>query len=262
MHRFFILLLLPSALMANEVDRIQTKEDVRQFMIRHFDTSFRSEAIDGFYKLDLDHNGSTDLVVSAGRFYVMMDMGGDEYEPHQLITGDSFNDGSIFSIDSSDRALRLVLKYKDFQNTILDTVVWFGRDFMEYNRRPDSAIDFDELHFTAYGCYGECPQYELTIMRDGSMVYMPKAYTGKKKDVRVRATAGEMNTLRSILGYMGLDRMDSVYSPFTQDAPGYLLEISYRGRSKKIEDKDGPSTNSLAALYRELFWFRYQLESN
>lgn len=257
-------LLLSSVLRANEIDQIRTMNDVERFMRRHIDGSFRSKdaLVHQFFKVDLDDNGLTDLVIAGNRLLVVMDLGGGEYSETELRTGSYpfYDSAMITGIDSSSQPKKLLVRLRDGQSVILDTVVCHAGEMMEYNPHPDSAIDFDELRGSATGCYGKCPQFDLTIKGDGQVVYHPHAFTREKVDVTAQLTKGEMDTLRSILGYMGIDRMAAGYSEDVMDTPGFVFEIHYHGRIKRIVDGDVPSTNSLAVLFRALMTIQNKMD--
>ncbi|MDX5513115.1 MAG: hypothetical protein LPK01_12945 [Hymenobacteraceae bacterium] len=90
---FFLLTIKISV--ANEIDNLKTQKDVHQFLIDKFDKDFydlflliddpnASSAYSKgkFFKIDLDNNGLSDLVVNGRYLLIVIDNGKGKFQSH------------------------------------------------------------------------------------------------------------------------------------------------------------------------------------
>ena len=187
---FCLILLAPTLLLrAGEIDQLQTQRDVERF-VRKIDKFYRKVDIFGsrmdssalhnhFFKLDLDGDGVTDLVINGDRLLVIMDRGG-HYDVYNLdkIGGFPRVGGTLLGIDSSGKPIKLLVQQNDGVNartntrrSYVDTLVGCSVGMVEYNPHPDANFSFEGLTVTTNMCFGTCPIFEMRIDTDRNVSY-------------------------------------------------------------------------------------------
>jgi hypothetical protein len=134
-------------LQAGEIDQLQTKRDVEKFLIRKVNKKFKDWGVfrdlskrdstglsNRFYKLDLDGDGLTDLIINGQYLMVVMDRGKKGYFLYNL-TALPFDDLAVklFAIDSGGTEKKIIVRQHKGR---LDTLVYHAGGIMEYNSHP------------------------------------------------------------------------------------------------------------------------------
>ena len=269
----FLFLLTPlPRLRANVIDQLQTRQDVEKFLVRKVSKEFKDAEIFGarpgrdsaampgwFYKIDLDGNGLTDLVINGLQFIVVMDRGDEGYQVRDLGKRD-WEDAAIVlrGIDSVGSWKGLVVGDKVHERQ--DTLVYHLGGFIEYNAYPLEHFGVESIRFAAGGCYGTCPVFELRITGDGHVTYHAQAYNHQKGDFAGVIPPEEFERLKTLLAYLPLDRLDSSYTVNWTDDQTVWLEIHYNGRVKRISDYGAIGSRGLSWVYGLLFSLRDKVE--
>lgn len=269
----FLLLLAPQMrLRANVIDQLQTRQDVEKFLVHKVSKEFKDEAIFGarpgrdsaampewFYKIDLDGNGLTDLVINGLEFIVVMDRGDEGYQVRDL--GKRHWEKAAIAlrgIDSVGSWKGLVVR--DKVHARQDTLVYHFGEFIEYNAFPLEHFGVESIRFAAGGCFGTCPIFELRIAADGHLTYHAQQYNHQKGDFAGVIPSEDLEKLKTLLAYLPLDRLDSTYSVNWTDDQTVWLEVHYNGRVKRISDYGAIGSRGLSLVYGLLFALRDKVD--
>jgi hypothetical protein len=283
----FLLSTLPA--FANDIDQLQTKDDVKNFLIEKVNKKwkdwdlFESNATDTarfgknkFYKLDIDNNGSTDLLIDGEYFFAVIDNGDKTYGTHFIDRGTFLIDKhTLTNIIYKDKIPLLIVndfdEYKRFPSDTAksgwelrwnvvgsqtDTLIYKFGDFIEYNPRPDK-LSIEEIKFSTTYCYGTCPVFELTIKADRSATFNAIEYNDKKGKFKATIDTASYNRLIQTINYIRLTSLNKNYSVGWTDDQTCTLKIKFNsGQTKEISDYGLIGTYGLQNLYNQLFALR------
>lgn len=259
-------------LRANVIDQLQTRADVERFLMRKVGRRFKDEVIFGarpgrdsmampawFYKIDLDGNGLTDLVINGLQFIVVMDQGDKGYQVHNISERDVEGLAlQLRGIDSVGCWKGLIVW--DRKHGRQDTLVYHLGGLVEYNAYPLEQLGLEWVRFAAGGCYGTCPVFEMRISGDGHATYHAQQYNHEKGDFAGVVPAGDLERLKALLAYLPLNRLDSSYAvPWTDDQTVWL-EVHYNGQVKRIADYGAAGSRGLSGVYGLLLALRDKVE--
>ena len=262
-------LLLSFTVWANEIDNLKTNADVNRFLEKRFSKYAKELSLDAdktntaeygknkFYKLDLDGNGLTDIVVDGKYFYAITDAGQEKYDLHTIDRG-AFN-LSKYSLAGIAYENKLpLLKIRSFDETsqkpgdIEKTILMKFGGFIEHNQKPDS-LRIEEIKYSASGCFGTCPIFDLKIGRDGSATYLAKEYNDQEGKFTGKIDQVSFAKLIDTINYLGLKGLSDKYEVNWTDDQTATLEIRYDGgKTKKISDYGMIGTFGLENLYGQL----------
>ena len=270
-----LLLGLCGSLRANEIDQLRTKEEVKVFLVKRVDKKYKGEVFEGtppdtngyghrFFTFDVDGNGLTDLVVNDTYLFIVFDEGRKGYvvrEPGGR--KHDFHRTELVGIDSSVLPLRLVVgqeKYsgrrQDPPGYRKDTVVFYSGDFIEFNDRPDTALELQEIKVRTNHCFGSCPIFEMAVDGKGAARYHAIEFNKEEGLYTGTVPTGEFATMMGVLRYLPLQKLDSSYTVDWTDDQTIELEIRYKGGVKRIVDYGEVGSYGLIRLYG--FFFRWK----
>ena len=265
------LLLTVNSTFANDIDNLQTIEEVQKFLVekkvvvigwnltpKNMTTDTSSFGKGKFFKIDLDNNGLTDLVVNGEYLFSVHDIGNGKYESYfiddivypYILTNIIFKDISpLLVINKHNRNYRI----KD-RGPKLDTLIFKYGTFIEYNSAP-SNLEVEEISLTTLGCYGSCPVFELTILSNRQASYNAIKYNdGKKGKYKANIDTTAFNNLLQIINYINLPALESYYTIIASDGESFTLEIKYNnGQTKRISEDDARGIFGLRNLYKQLY---------
>ncbi|AEW00189.1 hypothetical protein A4D02_28355 [Niastella koreensis] len=270
-----IILLLTSAFaIGNEIDNLKTNEDVQEFLCKvnkYLDDIFHTvnKIPDNspfgkgkFFKLDLDQNGLTDLVVNGKYLLAVTDNGNGKFHIHSIDKGAfTLFKYTLTDIIKINKTPLLVIKgypgrLSNRDTTTKDTLVLRPGGFAEYNPAPDK-LTIEEINFETSGCYGECPIFELSIKADKSANFNAIEYNDKKGEFKTIIDDSTYLQLIATINYIKLPSLKNKYRVNWTDDQTVTLEIKYNnGQIKKIEDYGAIGTFGLENLYDQLFSLR------
>lgn len=247
----------------NEIDQLKTKEDVNRFLTEkvnpkwknrdfltkgklpigfnpiQFNPSIPSE--DVFFKIDLNRNGTTDLIVCySDDLMVIMDEGTGKYGIHYITQGFDGRKKLMNIIYVDQYPLLVTQKFEEYTEKKApvggpDTILYKFGDFIEFNKMPDS-YQLDYISFSASACFGTCPVFELKIDGERNIAYDGNGYDKRGHHNAILDTS-MFNILVNRLNYINVGGLKSNYTYAVTDMPTYRFEIKFKGGAvKKVSD--------------------------
>ena len=286
-YSIFVLAITTSFAFANEIENLKTNKEVNTFlteyvlkkdsgtlMLDESKTNSEQYGKNKFYKLDLDNNGLTDLVVDGKYLIAVIDNGSKNYSFHSIDRGGfSLNKYTLINIVNKDeKPILVVRKYivKDAfdyeedinyegkiggKDTEKNLVFKFG-GFIEYNPKPNN-LKIEEINFSNSLCFGSCPVFKLQINQDKSAFYDAIQYNDKKGIFKATLDSESFNRIIETLKYIQISGINNKYSvPWTDDQTAFLAIKYNNGKVKKISDYGMIGTFGLENLYNQLFELR------
>jgi hypothetical protein len=282
-------------LRANEIDGLQTREQVKTFLIRKVDRKFKEYHLferfarrtvpaltADFYKVDLDGDGRTDLIINDQNLIIVMATA-TGYRSSCLYHHE--RDRYLVAIDSSlggkpesnpenkpgsnlggkPGLKRLVIsqtkllpdpaggiQYRDTTERVM--LVYHGGGWMEYNASPTRDFTFKEITVRTSQCFGTCPVFEMTVRSNRTAYYKAILFNKEREgDFSGVIPPGELEEMAETLRYIPLEKLDSSYRVEWTDDQTITLEINYKDRIQRIEDYGKIGTFGLAHLYAFFF---------
>lgn len=267
------LLGLHIGLHANKIDHLHTKQDVERFLIRDVSRKFKNFSIfeshpgkdsnrlsNSFFKLDINGDGLTDLVVNCGSVWVIIDKGKEQYSPFTLIQNGEMLDQTLIGIDSISKIKKLVIRRRYSQETMLDTLAWQAGGFMEYNATPFEPFQFQGIKVSTTMCFGTCPVFEMTIDPNGKALYHAIQFNDEKGRFKGTIPDKWLATMVDVLRYLPLDSLKDNYAVDWTDDQTITVEIRYNGKVKTIGDYGELGTFGLKRLYGFFFSWKKSVE--
>ena len=273
---FVLLLLTASYCFANEIDKLQTKNEVTTFLRIKLGKGWKEEVFfepttvdtaaygkNKFFKLDLDTNGSTDLVVNGKYLFAVTDDGNGKYTRHFIDRGVfTSSKYALLTIIQKNSSPLLVVKHSSVfhhpveATTKPDTLTFKFSDFVEYLPSP-TKLQVRQITFSTSGCFGTCPIFELAIQADRTAKYHAIDYNKKKGNFSAKIDTATYNRLVVTLQYIQLLTLkDSYQVGWTDDQTVNLEVVLSNGQVKKIHDYGAIGTFGLANLYSQLYNLR------
>ena len=218
-----------------------------------------------FFKLDLDANGLTDLVVNGKYLFAVTDEGNGKYNRHFIDRGafTSRNYNLLAILPKESLPLLVVQGYNRYQRagagiaaTKPDTLLLKFGAFIEYRPTP-SKLRVSQISFSTSGCFGTCPVFELTIRADRTAAYHAIEYNKKKGEFTATIDTAAYNRLVATLAYIQLPTLKDSYRVNWTDDQTVDLEVKLgNGEIKRIHDYGAIGTFGLANLYAQLYKLR------
>lgn len=265
----FCLLLAALGLRANEIDGLNSREEVRQWLVKRVSKDYT--AFSGqFFKMDMDGNGLTDLILDGTAVEVVMDWGHGKY---RVVSPDRFRIHfravHLGGLDSSGGVRKLITQIR--WDTVrmrdkhpvpieLDTLVWWRGGFIEYNPAPVADFRFESISVSTTMCFGKCPVFKMTVSADGSARYEAIQYEEKEGVFTGRVSPKNLSSMVDLLGHIPLDRLAAQYEVDWTDDQTINVEIRYNGKVKQLGDYGLCGTFGLNRLYSYFFAWRKTVE--
>ncbi len=298
---FLVCLCMVHTACANAIDSLETKEDVMKFLSSHFGKEYENYSLffdnnggakidtrlpkrkqdalrahneydriahrsNSFYKVDIDNDGETDLVIDAGISMVVFGKGGKYL---QLTIESGWSSASYFykeKITLPDGTPVLLFRHErsgekwpddDKVAFITDTLVYKFNKIVEYNSHPPPSYVQKIVFVNHPACFGDCTSYVIEINRNGYA--MKEILYGKagdsSRDLFVqRLDRTTLSEVWGLLAYMDVRSLDSSYSIPASDMATALLSFYFDdGSIKKISDYGFCGTIGLTSLYANIF---------
>lgn len=271
----FILLVTATGCSSNEIDHLQSPEDVTAFLNAKVDRGWLevlSESAPAdtpiygenkFFKLDLDANGSTDLLVNGKYLYAVTYEGNGKYTSH-FINGESFPHKKytlLTIIHPNSKPLLVVRSYTTLRRPIEDTtkpdtLTLRSGDFIEYHPTP-AKLQIRQIKFSTSGCFGSCPIFELVVQANRTAKYHAIRYNKSAGKFDTKIDTATYNRLVASIQYLHLPTLKDSYQVDWSDDQTVNLEVTFSdGQVKKIRDYGAIGTSGLANLYAQLYRLR------
>jgi len=268
------LLVLSTSVLANEIDQLKTAADVNTFVKKAFPEFANSMLLDetrvpktqfvknNFYKLDLDVNGTTDLIIDSFHCMAVTSSSDGKYDVHPIDQGGFLiNLYSLTNILHVGKAPLLVIRRYDENSKNLGgketekkILMKFG-EFIEYNPKPDN-FRIEKIVFKEGGCFGNCPIFDMYVFGDKSAYYQAIKFNDQQGNFGATLDRATFDRLVQTINYIGLTRLSSHYDVNWTDDAAADLEITYNGKVKKIHDYGLVGTFGPANLYNQFFELR------
>jgi hypothetical protein len=274
-----LLLVLPAFLRANEIDGLETRQQVKAFLIRKVDKKFKeyhlfessarrdSPALKAdFYKVDLDGDGRTDLIINDQYLIIVM---ATATGYHSSYLYHEERDRLLVAIDSSlggNPGLKRLeisqhklvpdpagsIRYRDTTQRVI--LIYHAGGWMEYNASPATDLTFKEITVRTSRCFGTCPVFEMTVRPNRSAQYKAIMYTKEKEgDFQGTIPAAELAEMVETLRYIPLEKLDSSYKVEWTDDQTITLEINLKDGVQRIVDYGKVGSFGLEHLYDFFF---------
>jgi len=236
----------------NKIDSLRTKEEVNKFLAEKIDSSYWSYSIfcsgcrtDSFYIVDINSDGSNDLIIDASRALVILDKGSGKYGSLN-ISANRYNGaiklGDLTALVYYDSLWR----YNEVEGIgWIDTIVYkYGMLFVYHANKHEHKIN--KLYYHAKDNYGcpSCLTFNIEIHEDGTSFL---EFEGDDK-INGRINEGLLNAINDEINALEFDtlsdqsNMDAGYSQAQ-------LEIWYDdGKHKKIRDEEMESSLRLSGI--------------
>ncbi|MES1224775.1 MAG: DUF6438 domain-containing protein, partial [Bacteroidota bacterium] len=260
---------------ANDIDKLQTNEDVSNFLIKKISKKFKDYPLlnsnpqetdiqpgrNKFFKTDIDNNRLTDLIIYGNHLVIILDKGGNDYEVRYL-DGGAFqqNNANLISIDSAGMPKKIIIQQFGRPKEQYDTLVYLFNSFIEYNPHPDQTLNFEKIIFRTSPCLGECPVFEITISKDREAMYKAVRFNEQAGGFSGFIPKTEFDDLVLFLQYLQPDKLKSSYSVGRTDAQSARTEILYNGKSKIVSDYGEIGSYGLNTLYLRFFRWRTSVD--
>lgn len=279
LNTLLVLFLTVNSTLTNEIDNLETNQDVEKFLVEKVDRDWENGAVfepqekedtsafgkGKFFKLDLDNNGLTDLVINGKYLFAITDGGKGKYQSSCIDRGTFLlKRYTLRNIVYEGKTPLLVIggynginlqrdKEKEVET---DTLVFKFDDFYEYNSNP-KPLPVREIRFSTSQCFGTCPVFELTIKPDGAAEYHAIQYCGKRGSFKTVLDTVILHKLLETIDYIEWASLKDEYSVNWTDDQTATLEIIFsNGQTKKISDYGMIGTFGLQHLYEQLFAIR------
>lgn len=275
----FILLLLFSVhfVCANAIDAIETTDDLEKFISKKIPRKIRKSIfidnpypqtatteMKAFYKVDLDNNGLTDLVINGYGLYAITDSGNNNYKV-VIIGSGGFTSYKYTLKNIIDKPIAKVVvrKKSDFNDSVVfpaDTLVYKFNRFIKYNPKPED-LSITEIKFSASECFGPCPVFEIEINSDLTVKYNAVKCNKIEGNFTSHIDNASLQEINAIVKYIDPFTLKDKYEVGWTCDQTVTLEIKYsNGKTKIIEDYGAEGTFGLNILYDKLFALRNKLE--
>lgn len=271
------MLLAGNCCQANAIDAIRTKKDIIEFIetncvkqspnyqARCLGDTLKSSYIDtsgDFYKIDIDGNRKTDIVIAGkGWTDAIMDVD-NEYI--------AYNIGIVGFLMGVPYLVQKTIQLPDYTTGILcrhfraneyghsvvryDTLIFKYHSFIEY--QPSStSLGIKKIDFEVYGHSGS--RFYMKIDEDGNALYEDGYYYNERDtviDLVCKMDENKRKELWDLLTYINAQSLQDNYRfrSFHENT-AYLTLYFEDGSTKKIEDYALVGTLGLCAIYNKLF---------
>ncbi len=259
---------------ANRIDKLESKTDVIKFLDNKVNWEWKPPVFfedilvdslpygkNNFFKVDLDNNGLTDLIINGRYLFVITDNNKGKYAVHFIDKGRSSLDKytliNIIKVDNSPAIL--VKGYNEFtkapkQNAKTDTLIFKFDHFIEYNIHY-SKTRITEINFSTNCQWGA--NFNMNIKQDRSAEYINYITDSTFHKLKCFIDSAKYERLNDIINYINLNSLKGKYSVNWDYDQESLIEIKFEnGHSKSIEDYGSIGTFGLECLYDHIFDLR------
>ena len=130
--------------------------------------------------------------------------------------------------------------------------------FINFSCKSNKALTLQEIarlpkivEYSRSACYGQCPHFDLTIYKNGWMVFEGKRFTKQEGTATDRLTKEELSQLIADCKTADLWQYQSEYSMNIPDLPTVSIHFYEEGKDKGVKWKMRPPA-ALSALSNKL----------
>jgi hypothetical protein len=164
---FILLLFFAANCFANDIDKLQTNEDFKKHRPFLYDNTQLKDSSgrNTFFKVDIDNNGLTDLLIYGYQvLFAVLDNGKNDYAIRYLDRGTFLsNNATLIAIDTSAQPTKIIIQQSEKPKHQTDTLVYRFKNFIEYDSNPSTDFTFEKIHFKTNQCFGTCPVFEIIV---------------------------------------------------------------------------------------------------
>jgi hypothetical protein len=118
--------------------------------------------------------------------------------------------------------------------------------------RVEEMVSDTMLYYSRGACFGMCPIFELTVMKDGRAVYLGKNHVDRIGRFQAMVSYTDVQQVLSKANEIGYFELKSVYdNENVHDLPDIITGISHEGKLHRVRNRyKGPA--ALRMLYTEM----------
>jgi Fe-S cluster biogenesis protein NfuA len=229
-----------------------------------------------FYKADFDNNGYIDIL-AMGDFrwctdssfchpgsLVIMNFGKDSIQLSQLSDDIFFPLPVVPQLQSHKDSLPLIILHT-FNNDAKHkpvTLIYKHGGFVELTHKKTSHT-IEKIQFTAGGCDGNCPIFEITIDAGRMATFYAvtdnfKIYSIEEQYFEATVKQQQFDNIMGVLQYIDFESLDDNYDKGGYGGRPARLTITYDGgKTKTIHDYMLQGSYGLRVLYEHLHKLRF-----
>lgn len=263
------------------IDNIESKEEALSFLQSEINQNYTFKDIftnsdkpnspevikEQFLKIDLDQDGSKDLLLYGKFLGAIMSRDGRDFEFHYLDFGRfaymSYDLIKLDSIAEYDNQPSLIVRHHPNYNEYVDVndtseieIIYKFGNFIPYNASFENK-SFKEITFRTTACFGRCPIFKITINENGLTYYEATKFNALSGNFKTQLDEFTIEHLNSFISYLSLEELPEKYADIATDLPTSYLSITYSdNKEKHFRDYGRIGPFQLHALYNYLFKLR------
>ena len=141
-------------------------------------------------------------------------------------------------------------------NHLPDTVKISRGNHVEklYSRRLEynPNLKFDKIIFNAGGCYGECPEFIMTLYGDGDVNFQGTTNTKSLGNTKFKVETRALQTIDSLFKWSYIDSLDATKDYGAVD--GWGMEITFYYTENRVKTINGTSMEMPFRLKKIIRW--------
>lgn len=259
------------------IDSIMTKEDLNRFMVTRVDTSLSRVKLqpetsrdtgkystNSFYKLDINNDGLTDLVISSAKgvlFFAILDNGNNTFSIVSLSSFWKYDVNystpfrqPLINILRRGNSTILVTQEQHWDSDTLygrgrtDSLICIKGEWAEYSAHPDTLqiahikIDVDDLFLD---------EIHVDLDSSGKLMYN---YSADRPNRFGKMSKTGFAKISAAINYLGFSHYRSHFQKSCDDCGSLTMVVTYaNGNVKTIKDHGMAGTFGLEHLYPYIF---------
>jgi hypothetical protein len=249
-----------------EIDNITTNKEAAQFLTAHINKKWtyahvfhRKETPNGFKKVDLDRNGTLDLIIESQNepyHCMVLDLGNHVYK--KLVfeeKQDFWNTAELRDVILHKNEQLLIYKtpiyssdlaYIPDQSAIMqeqhptidsilhhkiDTLVVKRHSLLKYNSKKIKPLQLDRIELVLEKCYWYCPNYILELKKDTKATYT-NTMEQVTESYSLNINPYTFKELAFLVSYLELEQVSKTPSILINDGQAISLTIYYDNGKK------------------------------
>lgn len=215
-------------------------------------------------KLDINHDGAIDLIIIYRALSIDYLYYNSEKKVIKLkhVPGTRGNE-ILRPVVKNGKLYFEYFNYK-FKETNTDWTNKFEMVKLRFHKEEfieltnhNSKYNIEKLEYSAEGCYGECPIFNMVIEKNRAAIYNAIKYNNRNGVLNAVIDRTSFNKLVYLLNYIDFVKLDSSYNVMHSDDQTCVLKVTYNnGKVKEIRDYGLVGTFGLKSLYDLLFELR------
>jgi len=114
-----------------------------------------------------------------------------------------------------------------------------------------------KISFQADACFGECPIFAMSILKDGTAYYHAEMFNKQQGEFKATIKKPQLHSLIELIQQANVISLRDKYSTEITDQPTYTLKVQFsNGQQKTIEDYGPCGPKKLDKIYDLIFSLR------